>query len=104
MVTLPEPGKEPKEHQLKKLQLQEIGKLETENRYLRLLKENFELKLELEELKEKARKLFPQVKPEAPEVRVTEVKEGEKVGDKSLVGDKKPDKADKKPDKTRNNK
>jgi hypothetical protein len=95
MVTLPEPGKEPKEHQLKKLQLQEIGKLETENRYLRLLKENFELKLQLEELKEKAQKVFPQVKPQVqpPEVKVAEVKEGEKVGDESPDRDKKPVKA-----------
>jgi len=86
MVTLPEPGKEPKEHQLKKLQLQEIGKLETENRYLRLLKENFELKLQLEELKEKAQKKFPQPQIKPPEVKVAEVKEGEK------LGVKKPDK------------
>jgi len=86
MVTLPEAGKEPKEHQLKKLQLQEIGKLETENRYLRLLKENFELKLELEKLREKAQKKFPQVKPqiEPQQVKVAEIKEAEKLGDKKL--------------------
>jgi len=95
MVTLPEPGKEPKEHQLKKLQLQEIGKLETENRYLRLLKENFELKLQLEELREKVQKKFPEVKPQIkpPEVKVAEIKGGEKDEDKSPDRDKKPDKA-----------